>query len=69
MTVGEFKKVLEEYPDEMYLEFHIKNENREVYAYTNGRLYSHMGTRCIVQLNPMGNTPVNKDFPMLYDEV
>lgn len=69
MRVGEFKKILEEYPDDMWLEFHLENENREVYSYTNGRAYSHMGTRCIVKLKPMGDKSINNEFPMLYDEV
>lgn len=41
MQVGEFKKILEEYPDDMWLEFHVETEDREVYSYVNKGNYSH----------------------------
>ena len=69
MRVNELKKFLEEYDDDMWVEFHVESDNREVYSYANGRAYSHMGTRCIIQLKKISTSPVNKQFPMLYDEV
>lgn len=66
MQVGEFKKILEEYPDDMWLEFHVETEDREVYSYVNKGNYSHMGTRCIITLRKMSNVDVRDEFPMIY---
>lgn len=66
MQVGEFKKILEEYDDDMWLEFHVENEKGEVYAYVNDETFCHMGTRCIATLRKMSKENVRDDFPMIY---